>query len=816
MLKEGRRLLFDWDHRNNSFRGGRFLGMHTQPNTTPIDEGYDDIPPMLIPADAPFPDYTTWTDARRAEFAFRLLTSVASSHAHAIIQRIQPLLLCDILVAIPPELACHILTLVSVKDIARIAKVSPTWHRFALDPRVWRGLYLGKGWSVDDAAIRRWVRGEDPDLLLSLANTSPPIGTASSSRRSSMYNRRNSIASNASSLLRTPIASAVQPSSGFGIYSPQYPSTGPSPELSAALIAQGYSSPSQFWNTAQLLDLMMADAAVHPSPRTPLQPHSTLYSPNAPPSASLDVIPESSTGDIEGIIANINSSVPSIHLPSQISLTSLTYSQGGHNTDTSGSSLAPPSFGSRTNLTGSINSSMWSLGSRANESISAFNLDPHIDYSQQSPMPRIDWRHLYAQRSKLERAWEKTYSPTTVSEFALDASCPRMTPPVRQLKGHTDGIYTLQHDQDKVISGSRDRSVRVWDIKTGKCREVLTHAHEGSILCLQFDADQMHGRSELLTGGSDRKIVAWQYRDLGSGIYGHVPMYAWHAHDESVLNIRMDDKVIVTCGKDRALRVWRRQTPEEVLDVPVLHDDEQSMEILSMRESMDAMRLGRPRSQENMASRVLHVKDVPMVSREPLRAMSGHRVAINAVQIAAPLAITVSGDRSIRIWDLETGQCMRTMEGHERGIACVEWDGRIAFTGSSDRTVRIWDTRSPGANAAIGCITGHDDLVRTLAWDGGVRLVSGCYDTTIRIFDVRKITRAIHRVENPTQPWSFLVHDESIGGGLKDVKTLGRLTGHDNRVLKVTMDCQRVVSCSQDTMIHVWDFGRDVDTRFMR
>jgi len=49
---------------------------------------------------------------------------------------------------------------------------------------------------------------------------------------------------------------------------------------------------------------------------------------------------------------------------------------------------------------------------------------------------------------------------------------------------NSKGVYCLQYDDDKIVSGLRDNTIKLWDRKTLECRATLT-GHTGSVLCLQ-------------------------------------------------------------------------------------------------------------------------------------------------------------------------------------------------------------------------------------------------------------------------------------------------------------------------------------------
>ncbi|KAK9367046.1 WD40-repeat-containing domain protein [Lipomyces kononenkoae] len=272
----------------------------------------------------------------------------------------------------------------------------------------------------------------------------------------------------------------------------------------------------------------------------------------------------------------------------------------------------------------------------------------------------IDWRKMFETRYLLDRRWERG---ECVEAYNLD--------------GHEESVYCVQFDDEKIITGSRDRSVRVWDTTTGKQLRILNAevlegdavGHTGSVLCLQYD-DRM-----MLTGSSDGTVIIWE-------LPAYRPVRQLHDHKEGVLDLSFNDRYIATCSKDGMVIIRNRR--EE--GFPLVHK---------------------------------------------VVACNG---SVNSVHIRRSFIATAGVDGIVKVWNADTGKLLMSLNGHSRGLACVilSPDARTIVSGGNDNTIRVWDTKK---KTCLFEFAGHESLVRTLHVFGR-KVLSGSYDQTLKVWDL--------------------------------------------------------------------------------
>ncbi|KAG9290880.1 hypothetical protein G9A89_011030 [Geosiphon pyriformis] len=358
--------------------------------------------------------------------------------------------------------------------------------------------------------------------------------------------------------------------------------------------------------------------------------------------------------------------------------------------------------------------------------------------------------------------------------------------------GHGNNVVTcLQFDSDKIISGSDDQCINVYDTNTGDLRKRLV-GHDGGVWALQYVDNT------LVSGSTDRTVRVW---DIERGICTHV--FPGHTSTVRCLQIILPQNVnsnpneppiveppiplIVTGSRDSTLRVWR--LPNPTID---------------------------PTFTPNIPS---SPSDNSQLVENPyfVRTLQGHTHSVRALAGVGNTLVSGSYDCSVRVWNIMTGECLWRLHGHTQKVYSVVLDAKRkrCMSGSMDGTVKVWSLED---GTCVWTLEGHSSLVGLLDLSHDF-LVSAAADSSLRIWNPDDGT-CRHVLTAHTGAITCFQHDDhkvisGSDGVLKmwDVRT-GRsirdlLTGLSG-VWQVRFDerrCVAAVQRNQVTWFEVLDFG---------
>ncbi|WP_437820317.1 outer membrane protein assembly factor BamB family protein [Sorangium sp. So ce1078] len=331
----------------------------------------------------------------------------------------------------------------------------------------------------------------------------------------------------------------------------------------------------------------------------------------------------------------------------------------------------------------------------------------------------------------------------------------------RTLYGHSDVVNAcaLSPDGQRVVSGSRDKTLKVWDIATGKLLSTL-EGHSGRVNACALSPDGQR----IVSASNDRTLKVW---DIATGKL--LSTLEGHSDGVNACALSPDGQRIVSASIDTTLKVWDLATGK-VLSTLEGHSSGANACALSP----DGQRIV---SASN--DRTLKVWDI--ATGKLLSILEGHSHGVNACAFSpdGQRIVSASSDRTLKVWDIATGKLPSTLEGHSSGVnACaLSPDGQRIVSASSDRTLKVWDIAT---GKLLSTLEGHSRVVKACALSpDGQRIVSASDDKTLKVWD------------------------------LATGKLLSTLEGHSAGVnaSALSHDGQCIVSVSSDRTLKVWDLA---------
>ncbi len=286
---------------------------------------------------------------------------------------------------------------------------------------------------------------------------------------------------------------------------------------------------------------------------------------------------------------------------------------------------------------------------------------------------------------------------------------------VKNFAQHSDAVGAVAFSPDGLMlaSGSKDKTVQIWDLATGK--SIRTFAGDSStIWSVAFDSNG----TKLATGTGFWRVMLW---DLKTGEGKRLL-----DHTASVWSVAFspDGKLIASGSGDKTTKISDAATGSLIYNLPDHTDFVYSVAFTPDGKSLVS------------ASKDKKITVVDVATGSLIKTLEGHGDQVRSVAVSPDGKTIVSGsyDESIKIWDIETGDLIRSIKGHSDDIVSVAIspDGKFIASGSKDKTIKIWDFAT---GELLNTLTGHTDEVYVVAFSpDGKTIASGSKDNTIKLW----------------------------------------------------------------------------------
>lgn len=291
------------------------------------------------------------------------------------------------------------------------------------------------------------------------------------------------------------------------------------------------------------------------------------------------------------------------------------------------------------------------------------------------------------------------------------------------IAGHTDGVNCVAFSPNgkQIASGSRDNTVRIWDVYSGQPYLHPFVGHRRWVRSVAFSPDGKH----IVSGSMDNTVRVWNVR--GGNL--HLPPFEGHRGGIWCVVFSPSGKQIASASDDDTIRVWDALNGKQYLHPFEGH----TASVKSVVFSPDGMQIAS--ASDDGTIRIWDIQSGQLYL-PPVEANQG-RVWSLAFSPNGKQIVSGGDDGTVRVWDAQDGQrCIVSFKGHGSRVRVVVFspDGKQIASSSEDRTIRLWHIES--GKLCLPPFEGHRGWVWSVAFSpNGKQIVSGGDDKTVRIWN---------------------------------------------------------------------------------
>jgi F-box and WD-40 domain protein CDC4 len=272
----------------------------------------------------------------------------------------------------------------------------------------------------------------------------------------------------------------------------------------------------------------------------------------------------------------------------------------------------------------------------------------------------------------------------------------------KKLEGHEGGVWALQYVGNTLVSGSTDRSVRVWDIEEGRVIQVFD-GHTSTVRCLQILEPTEIGKDDkgnpilmpkepiVITGSRDSTLRIWKLPQKGEAVperdssisVDESPYFvrALTGHQHSVRALAAHGDTLVSGSYDCSVRVWKISTGET------------KHRLMRHSQKVYSVVLDHKRNRCISGSMDNHVMVWDLETGTVLYDLEGHSSLVGLLDLSHDRLVSAAADSTLRVWDPETGKCRHKLEAHTGAITCFQHDADKVISGS-DKNLKMWNVQT--------------------------------------------------------------------------------------------------------------------------
>jgi WD40 repeat protein len=296
-------------------------------------------------------------------------------------------------------------------------------------------------------------------------------------------------------------------------------------------------------------------------------------------------------------------------------------------------------------------------------------------------------------------------------------------PSFRAFKGHTGPVRAVRFSPDgtRLLSGSDDHTIRVWDVESGDLLKTL-RGHAGWVRSCEFTPDGHW----IVSGSHDNTARLWSIAAYEEVRIAQARLFQGHADAILSASFSPDGQQIVTASRDRTARLWDLSLAKE------LRKFEEGHQYLATTAVFfpDGKKLVTSASDNTTV-----VWDTAS-GTETLRLEPTGRSAAIALSSDGRNLLTGGEGQTAQVWDAATGKLLRTLRGHTGEVTSVACSptAELLATGDANGLCIVSDKSS---DQPAKLLRGHSGRIAALAFlPDGSRLLSASDDKTVAQWDV--------------------------------------------------------------------------------